>query len=287
VRTQNPSYEVFRRSCLTLAAEWSLALVVSLTVVWSYHWFGLQGEWEGLSLAILPIAWAACRTLQWACRTWTATADGRLIVQQGVLLRTRQVIHLCSARDVEAEALRLVRWLVIGHITFQATDPQGRLRPFRWTWLGRHSRLCEIIQARGQLPVGRSSWWQLVGRVVKRLAHAVGIWLTHGWALSTEIVARLRGRWFVDDYGRFLAFCHHLLRNTGRERWAPSWVPSAVARRWMTVLHQAHIVVDVPNDGRWRVAGTIHSIEDVCRRIGEEELQRAIQRPADLMVGQR
>jgi membrane protein YdbS with pleckstrin-like domain len=277
VRIQNAAYEVFRRSWLTLASEWSLAFGVSLTVIWSYRQLGLQGEeWEGLSLAVPPVIWAACRTLQWAYCTWTATADGRLIVREGVLARTRQVIHLCSVRDVESKAPHLARWLGIGHLTFRATDLQGQLRPFRWIWLGRYSRLCEILQARGQLPVGRPSWWQLVSGAVERLAHAVGMWLAQGWALTAEIVARLQGRWFVEDYGRFLAFCHHLLRSAGRERWAPSWAPSAVVRRWMAVLRRARIVVDAPNDIGWRMAGTVRSIGDVCCRIGEEDLRRAV-----------
>ena len=110
--------------------------------------------------------------------------------------------------------------------------------------------------------------------------YAVGIWLKQGWALSGEIVARLRGRWFVDDYGRFLAFCHHLLRSTGRGRWPSSRVPSAVTRRWMAVLRQAHIVVDAPNGRGWRVAGAICNLDDIRRRISEEELQQAVQRPA-------
>jgi hypothetical protein len=279
--------EVFRRSWLILAPEWSLAGCVSLAVALAAQDFGLQGGWEVPGLAMLPIAWAAGRTLLWACRTWTATADGRLIVQEGILHRTRQVIHLCSARQAEPEAPFMIRWLGIGHITFQATNPQGQLQRFRWTWLGGHPRLCEIIQARGQLPVGRPSWWRLVGSTVERPVHAVGIWLAQGRALSGEIVTRLQGRWFVNDYGRFLAFCHHLLRSTGRGRWHPSWVPSPVARRWMEVLRQAHIVVDAPNGRGWRVAGAIRSLDDICRRIGEGELRRAVQRPANLVLCQR
>lgn len=279
--------EVFRRSWLTLTPEWSLAGGVSLAVALAAHHFGLQGGWEAPSLAMLPITWAAGRALLWARRTWTVTADGRLIVQEGILRRTCQVIHLCSARQVEPEDPLLARWLGIGHIAFQATNTQGQLQRFRWTWLGRHARLYEIIQARGQLPLGRPSWWQLVGKKVKRLVHAVKIWLAQGWALSGEIVTRLRGRWFVDDYGRFLAFCHHLLRSMGRGRRHPSWVPSAVARRWMAVLRQAHIVVDMPNGRGWRVARAIRSLEDIRRRIGEEELQRAVQRPANPVLCQR
>jgi hypothetical protein len=287
VESQRIPREAFRRSWLTLAPEWSLSGGVSLAVALAAHHFRLQGGWEVPGLTMLPIAWAAGRTLLWACRTWTATADGRLIVQEGILRRSRQVIHLCSARQIEPEAPLLIRWLSIGHITFQATNPQGQLQRFRWTWLGRYSRLCEIIQARGQLPVGRPSRRQFVASTVERLVHAVGIWLAQGWALSGEIVTRLRGRWFVDDYGRFLAFCHHLLRSTERSRWPPSRVPSAVAKRWMAVLRQAYVVVDAPNGRGWRVAGAIRSLEDVCRRIGEEELQRAVQRSANLVVRQR
>jgi membrane protein YdbS with pleckstrin-like domain len=279
MKVQSTPREVFRRSWLTMACETGLALCVSSMVLWSYHQFGLRGQWAGLGLAVLPIAWVVARTTQWACRTWMATADGRLIVQEGVLFRTRQVIHLCSARNVRAEAPLLTRWLGIGHLTLRATDCQGQLRLFRWTWLGQYLRLYEIVQAQGHLSVGRPSRWQLVGSAVENLACAVGMRVMQGWAFGGEVVARLQGCWFVDDYGRFMAFCRHLLRTTRQGRPPPSWVPPAVARRWMTLLRQAHIVVDVPNGGGWRIAGAIHSLEDVCRRIGEDELQRSLQRP--------
>jgi hypothetical protein len=278
METQCRSYEVFRRSWLTLIPEWCLAIGVLLTMVWSYQRFGLQDEWVGLGLAVLmPIVWIASQTTQWARRTWTVTADGRLIVQGGFPSRSRQVIHLCSARDVEPQSPILIHWLGVGHIAFRATDPRGQVRPFRWTWIGRYRRLCEIIEARGQLPVSRPSWWQLVSGRTRKLVHTVGAWLGRGWALTAEIVARLRGRWFVEDYGRFLAFCHHLLRGTERGRRIPSWVPSAVVRRWMAVLRQARIVVDVPGGKGWQLAGAVRSLEDVCRRIGEEGLRQALQ----------
>ncbi len=287
MESQCAPQEVFRRSWLTLVPEWSLAGGVSLTVALAARHFGLPGGWEVRGLVVLPIVWSATRTLLWACRTWTVTADGRLVVEGGILLRTRQVIHLCSVRRVETGAPLLTNWLGIGHVAFQATGPQGQLQPFRWTWLGRHPRLCEIIQARGQLPVDRPSWWHPVSSAAETLIHIVGMWLSQGWTLGEEIVARLQDRWFVDDYGRFMAFCHHLLRHTRRRRWPPLWVPSAVVRRWMAVLRQARIVVDAPDGGGWRVAGVIHGLGDVHRRIGEEELRRAVQRPIGLVLRQR
>jgi hypothetical protein len=55
----------------------------------------------------------------------------------------------------------------------------------------------------------------------------------------------------------------------------------------MAVLRQAYVVVDAPNGRGWHVAGAIRSLDDIRRRIGEEELQRAVQRPADLGMRQR
>ena len=280
MRIQSASHKVFRRSWLILAPEIGLALAVSSTVLWCYHRAGLRREWAGLGLAVLPIGWVATRTIRWVFSTWTATADGRLIVKEGVLFRTCQVIHLCSARHVQAEAPLVARWLGVGHLVFRATNQQGQLQLFRWTWLGGYRRLGDIVRARGQLPLGRRSRWRPVRIAIKNLVRTAGAWLVQGLTLGGEMMARLRGRWFVDDYGRFLAFCSHLLRTaTGRDWAAPSWVPSAVVRRWMTLLRQARVVVDMPNGGGWRIAGAIHSLDDIRRRIGEEELQRALQRP--------
>jgi len=264
----NPKlYETFRRSWLTMTAKWGLALGIVGTIAWAYHWLGLQGEQVALGLALLgPVIWATGQTLRWWCRTCTATADGRLILRQGVLFRSRQVIHLCSARDVESYSPPLARWLGIGHVSFRATDTQGQVRFFRCTWVERYGRLTEIIRARGQLPVCRPSWREHL----ERLRHAVGTNLAQMWALGEEIAARLQGCWYVDDYGRFLAFCHRLLRNPD----ARFKVPSAVARRWMAVLQQAHIV-EASGSREWRFAVNIHTLEDIRRRVSADTLRRA------------
>lgn len=270
--------EVFRRSWLTLIPEWSLAVSVALAVTWAAHRFGLQAGEEWLYSAMLPIIWTMGRTFLWVYSTWTVTADGRLIVQQGPLPGHRQEIALGAVRRFEPTAPARVRWLNVGHITFWAGDSQGRIYPFHWTWLERHSRLCELIRARGQLPVGRPTWRQLVGRALRRLIQRLSLWLMQGHILSEEILARLAGRWCVEDYGRFMAFCQWLLRSAHRRRDYPPWVSRAVIRRWMAVLRQARIVVD-SHDGGWRMAMNLHTLEDIRRRIGPDQFLRAVRRP--------
>jgi len=272
MRTRDRPYETFRRSWLTLAPEWSLALGISLPIMWFYRRSDLQGPWGALSLVSLPMVWATYRTLQWAGHTWTATADGRLILEDGVLFRRRRVVHLCSARRVESRSPIVARWLSIGHVTFRANDSRGRLRAFQWTWVERHARLCEILRARGQLPVGGPSRWQIIGSRVSTVARRMVAQLAQGWALET--LARLQGRWFVDDYGRFLAFCNRLLRNRGREQWAPSWAPPAVVKRWMMVLRRHRIIVDAPTQAGWRIGDSIHSVEDIRHHVSKEDLRR-------------
>jgi hypothetical protein len=283
---QSTPREVFRRSWLTLASEWSLAGGVSLAVGLAAHYFSFQGGWERLGLMALPMIWAVSRTIQGACQTWTATGDGHLIVRKGFLLRTCQDIRLASVRQVKVETPPLVGWLNIGHISFLATDSRGQVQSLRWTWLERHHRLYEIIQTQGQLPVGRPSQWQPVFNTGRRPKQAMEMWLTRGWVLIEEGIARLRGQWFVDDYGRFMAFCHHLLRSKTNGQWPPPRVPSAVVNRWMAVLWQAHIVVDASNGRGWRVDSAIRNLEDVRRRISEKELQHAVKQSADLRLCQ-
>jgi membrane protein YdbS with pleckstrin-like domain len=155
METQCRSYEVFRRSWLTLIPDWCLALGVLLTMVWSCQRSGLQNERVGLGLAVLvPIVWIVGQTIQWAYSTWTVTTGGRLIVREGFPSRSQQVIHLCSVQDVDPQPPLLARWLGIGHVTFQTIDSRGQVRPFRWKWIGRYRRLCEIIRARGQFESG-------------------------------------------------------------------------------------------------------------------------------------
>jgi hypothetical protein len=280
---ENADREVFRRSWLTLTVEWALALTVASTVVWAYVEHDPHAEWKVAGLAALPLVWALSRTVQWFRCTLTATADRLLIIEEGVLFRSCQIIHLCSARGVTSKGTLLLGWLGIGRVNFRATDPLGQFRAFQWTWLARHARLCEIVEARGQLPVGRPSKWQLGWHMIKSVSYAGLEWVVQVGALVVEMVVRLQGRWFVDDYGRFLAFCHHLLRNVERDHSIPRWAPPAVTRRWIAVLRRAHIVVDAPNSNGWCIARSICGLEDVRHRIGREELRRAVREPVGRM----
>jgi hypothetical protein len=207
------------------------------------------------------------RITRWGTCTWTATSDGRLVIQEGLLSSCRQVLHLCSARHLELGSLFPFRWLDVGHVAFWATDPHGRLRQFHCRWMGGYRRLGEIIEARGQLPVGRPSRWQLVRRRVMQ-----------EWDALKKTNARRRRRKRADDYGRFMAFCHRLIRGTGPVQPTLPGVPASVSRRWMAVLRQARVVVDAPDGEGWRLAGTVRSLEDIRRRIGESQLRRAVQR---------
>lgn len=266
---QGTRKEVFRRSWLTTLPEWTLAGTISLAIGLAAQHFGLQAGWEGATLMGLPILWAGGRTLQWACRTWTVTPDRRLTARQGVLLRTRQVIHLASVSQVRVDDPAPGGWLGAGHVSFEATDPLGRRRPFRWTWIRHHERLGEILQARGQAAVGRSARWQVA-------AGTAGRWLAGAarWA-----AARLR-RVDLHDYGRFMAFCHHVLRAERGGQWPPRGMPRRAVRRWLAVLRRVRVVVRASNERGWRLAGGIESLEDIRRRLGPGELQRAVRWPA-------
>jgi hypothetical protein len=273
--------EVFRRSWLTVVPEWIVAGAVARLIILAAGHFGFQSRAEADVLAALPLVWAAGRTLQWAHRRWVVTADRQLVLLQGVLVRTRQVIYLHAVDQVQVEVTWLGGRLDTGHIAFQVTDRRGQRHPMRWTWVGACARLCEILRAQGRLPVGRPTRWRQAWHVAAKRSQAMGTGLALAWVLGQEALARLQGRWFAEDYGRFLAFCHHLLRTRGGERrWPPSGTPAAVERCWMAVLRQARVVVDAPEGRGWRVAGAIRRVEDVRQRIGEEELRRGVQRSA-------
>ena len=263
------SREVFRRSWMTIMPEWAVAESVSLAVGLAAQHFGLQGSWEGSALAGLPLIWAGGRTLQWACHTWTVTPDGRLTERQGILFPTRQVIHLCSVSGVAIDAPAPVRWLDIGHISFEATDPQGQRRRFHWSWMHGHERLAEIIRARGQLPIGKPAWWQTAREVAKQ-----------GIRAAFRRVNRTLSQADLLDYGRFMAFCHQILRAERTGRWPPVRIPPAMVKHWIAVLQEARVVVSASNERGWRVAGGIDSLDDIRRRLGPRELQRAVQRSA-------
>ena len=105
--------------------------------------------------------------------------------------------------------------------------------------------------------------------------------LTRVRYVGEEVVARVQGRWFVDDYAKFMDFCHYVLHSRNVEQhWPPTGMPSAVARRWLYVLILARVVIEVPNDRGWEVVGSIRSVRDVSHRIGEDELRRAVRKPS-------
>jgi hypothetical protein len=266
---------VFRRSLLTLFPEWVLATGIALALYAAADRWSLPLSGFRLALILAPLAWAVFRTLSWAAHTWTATESGLLIVQQGGLSRQRKVIHLVSARDAWFRPSPLAGWLGVGHVGFRATGPDGGLATFGWSWLAGSRRFYEILQARGdlsQVDLSASPWHEML----------LGLWpaihtqWAERWSQESEWVVRLRGQWFVGDYGRFMQFCRYLLTHPGRLLQRPAWVPAAVARRWMEVLEQCRIVLPGPREGDWRLAPTIRSLRDVHTRIGSRELSRAL-----------
>jgi hypothetical protein len=111
-------------------------------------------------------------------------------------------------------------------------------------------------------------------------ARPVRLDLTRVRYVGEEVVARAQGRWFVDDYARFMDFCHHVLHSRSvQQPWLPAGTPPVVARRWLYVLILARVVIEVPEDGGWEVVGSIRSVRDVSHRIGEDELRRAVRMP--------
>jgi hypothetical protein len=276
MESQNLSQETFRRSWLTVVPELLLAGSVSLSLGLAAQRLGMELGEEATILISLPLVWAAGRTLQWAARTWTATSDGRLIVREGVLRRTRRVIHLCSARQVRPRPLPVVGRWGVGHVAFEATDPQGQLRPFHWPWMADQPRLCQILQARGQIEIGRPSPWAGLRARGVDLARRLAAGLARGAAQVRQLASSPATRRPASDYGRFLAFCHHLLRSRAGGRWPPCGLSEPVVGCWMAVLRRARVVVDAPNGRGWRLAGTIHTVADIQRRIGQEELRRAV-----------
>jgi hypothetical protein len=272
------SREVFRRSFLTLLPECSLAGAVSLAVAMAAYYVDLSGGWGGFVLLVLPALWLAARTLQWAGHTWTATEDGRLIVRQGLLLRECEVILLCSVRQVRPETPLAASWLGVGGIAFQATDANGELRSFRWTWLARQPRLRQILESGGRVPIRRRSVWGIMGQAVSMLAHSASSWVWRGWALGRKMMLRLQEDWFVDDYGRFIGFCGHVLRSTRSGRWPPPRVPLAVIDCWMRTLREAHAIVDAPGGRGWQISESIRDIEDICLLISEDHFRQAVRR---------
>ncbi len=268
--------ETFRRSLLTLAPCWGLAAGLAVTVRWAADHFGLLLAWEGLLPAALPLVWAAGRTLQWASGTWTATADGQLVVRSGVLFRSREAIPLRATLQAHVQPCLPSRWLDVGHLSLQAAGPLGQPRTFRWNWLARPGRLAAILRAQGQLPLGQPSPWQRAARPVRTLG---GVLKTRRRPLGGAEQAVPGQPASGEEYQHFLTFCCLLLEGEGATSPLILGVPEAKARQWMQVLRQARIVLDAPGGEGWRLAGDIHSLDAVRRRIGEEELGRALQRP--------
>jgi hypothetical protein len=128
-----------------------------------------------------------------------------------------------------------------------------------------HDRLCEIIRARGRLSIGRPTWWQTTREAAKQRSGA-----------TLGRVVRTLSRPDLQDYGRFMAFCHHILRAEQSGRWSPGATPLDTVERWLAVLRQAHVVVSASNERGWRVARDIHGLHDIHRRLGPHELQRAV-----------
>ena len=266
--------EVFRRSALTLVSYWGPAAGLALTVLWAANYFGLRPAWDGLLLAALPLAWATARTAQWAAGTWTATADGTLIVQAGVLFRSREEIPLRAVRQAYVQPVLPGRRLDVGHLTLDLAVAPGRPSSLRWTWLARPARLAEILHGRGQVALGHASCWQrTVGRGLAQAEAARAWWVQKNGGHGSQSPAPSG-----EEYQRFLGFCRRLLDGEGAASRPPDGVTLAAIPRWMAVLRQARIVVDAPSGPGWRLAGAIRSLDDVRRRIGEEEFRRAMRR---------
>jgi hypothetical protein len=112
-------------------------------------------------------------------------------------------------------------------------------------------------------------------------ARPVRLNLTRVRYVGEEVWARVQGRWFVDDYAKFMDFCHYVLHNHDVEqRWPPYGTPPAVARRWLYVLILARVVIEVPGDRGWEVVGSIRTVRDVSHRIGKEELRQTVHMPS-------
>jgi hypothetical protein len=84
-----------------------------------------------------------------------------------------------------------------------------------------------------------------------------------------------------------MAFCHHVLRTEQGGQWPPSGFTKKTQHRWLALLRQVRVVVSASNARGWRLAGGIDRLEDIQRRLGPHELQRAVKRPARFRVHRR
>lgn len=274
-RITTGSSEVFRRSALTLVPHGASAVGLTLAALSAAGHFGLPLDWAILFVAILPLAWAAGRGLQWAAATWTATPDGNLIVQAGILSRQHQVIPLGALRRAHVRSALPNRWGDVGHLAAELIDHLGEVRLLEWRWLARADTLQQIIcsnakRARGTVPRPRQTRTGLSTPV-----QAAPAWQSPAFTgPGTQ-----PGDAFGEEYQHFLEFCQLVLTVEREACWPPAELPLAKSRRWMSVLRQARIIRNTPNGRGWRVADTIHCLGDVTQRVGQRELEQAMQRP--------
>lgn len=261
--------EVFRRSWLTTAPDWAVGSAVSLAVGLAALHLGTEPTWEAAALVALPLIWAAWRNLQWACQTCTVRTDGRLVESRGVLFPIRQVIDLSTVTQVTTRVPGAASWLNVGHIAFYANGENSQRSHFRWTWMAGHRRLCEIMHAGGQLPVGRPA-----GREIARQQAQPRLQAT----ISTPVRAPVPPQ--LQDYGRFMAFCHRVLRAGRGGQWPPAGMPPEAVEACIAVLRQRHVVVDSADERGWCVARDVAGLEDVHRRLGPVAWRRLVRQPA-------
>ena len=123
------------------------------------------------------------------------------------------------------------------------------------------------IRARGRLPTGRLSWWLIASDAVTRRVRD-----------AYRGIVRAPGAAELQDYGRFMAFCHRVLRAEQGGRWPPPRISPATVERWLAVLQQVRVVASASNERGWRVVPGIEGLDDIRRRLGPPDLQRAVRR---------
>ncbi len=269
--------EVFRRSALTLVPHWASAFSLTLTGLWAAGHFGLPLDWAASLVAILPLAWAAGRALQWAATTWTATLEGNIVIQAGILSPRRQAIPLNAIRRAHVQPALPNHWGDVGHLAVELLDHQGEVQLLEWTWLARADRLQQIIFTHGKQVRAAAPRPQRTASVLSTLVPAATAWQSPAFTGPGE----QPGDAFGEEYQRFLDFCQLVLTVEREACWPPAELPLAKSRRWMSVLRQARIIQNTPNGRGWRVAGTIHGLDDVAHRVGQRELEQAMQRPVE------
>ena len=261
--------ESFRRSSLTILPEAALAVTLSLAIGLAARQFGLQESWQAAAAMAGPLLWAGGRALQWACHTWTVTPDGRLLVVRGVLFRTRLCVGLDTASQVRVRDSPAPCWLDVGDIVFETQDRYGQRHQIEGTWMGNHNRLCEVIHARGRVPhASHALDRQTPGRAGYRSEPGV-----------VQVVC-LPKQEHLEDYGRFMAFCHHLLRAGRGGKWPPAGIASEVRECWMEVLREARVITATQDHRGCQIGEGIDDLSDIRCRIGRRAFQRTVRRLA-------